>query len=623
MSSQKISTNTVLKKCRKAGINFWISARTALELKEEIEKQEDKKITEEDLNNRIHQVLKKYNEEAAERFRSYHSISVRTSDGKLQSFDKSKITDSLLKETRVPRTVAKEISEEVSEDIRRLQLHNISSALIREMVNTKLLQRRHIDEKRQYTRIGLPIHDAKQMIIQEKTNNPMQLQEKFAERILEEYTLTKTLPRKLSQEHLKGKIHIHSLSGFITAPEAIENNLYSLYREGLNIPGIVKTGPAKKPEVAASHAARALLTSSQYTSLGVSIDSFNYYMAPHLEEQEPKQIEQTAQTFLYELNQLSSGTTTITVNLDTKTPESLKEKKAVKKGEKTDSTYKEYEKEAKQFLKKFLKVYKKGDYDDNPFKTPRISIKHHGNIEKETQMNKEELEEIPRPLYLLKQGNQHNEKEKTTLNGQTLTQKHLQRGMIQTISLNLPSYPANKEQDLYKQIKKRINTATQITEKKIQNLSKRKKKLLFLEENQIDLEKLPLHVSIYGLIQTAQQITGKNTLDQSVIHQAKKITREIKKQAQKKQIDIKISQKTNQNTLNRFTEEKTAGKNEENLLQLSRKQHKNLTELQRYLNGGTFLESNTMEPLKLGYQNIKLVKNKGEKTKDTQKTQNQ
>lgn len=616
MSSQKISTNTILKKCRKAGINFWISARTALELKEKYKQEEGKEITEEQLNNEIHQTLKKYNEEAAERFRSYHSISVRTSDGKLQSFDKSKITDSLLKETRVPRTVAKEISEEVSEDIRRLQLHNISSALIREMVNTKLLQKRHIDEKRQYTRIGLPIHDAKQMIIEEKTNNPMQLQEKFAERILEEYTLTKALPRELSQEHLKGKIHIHSLSGFITAPEAIENNLYNLYKEGLNIPGIVKTGPAKKPEVAASHAARTLLTSSQYTSQGVSIDSFNYYIAPYLEEQNPKQIEQTAQTFLYELNQLSSGTTTVTVNLDTKTPESLKEKEVVKRGEKTGSKYKEYEEEARRFLEKFLKVYKEGDYDNEPFKTPRIGIKHHGDIEKETQMNREEIEQTPRPLYLLKQGNQHNGKEKTTLNGQTLTKKHQQRGIIQTISLNLPEYLGKSEKDLYKQIKRRINTATQITEKKIANISARKKKLLFLEENQINPEKLPLHISIYGLIQTAQQITEENSLNQSVIHQAKKITREIKKQAQKKPIDIKISQKTDQNTLRRFTEGKTTEEDEKNLLKLSNKQHKNLTEIQRYLNGGTFLETNTTEPLKLGYQNIKLIKNREKESKE-------
>ncbi len=604
--SQKISTNTVLKKCQKAGINFWLSAKAAIDLEEKLEEKEGKKeeikISEEELNREIHSTLEKYNKEAAERFRSYHSISVRTTDGELQPFDKNKIIDSLLKETKVPRRTAKEISDEISEDIRRLQLHNISSSLIREMVNTKLLQRRQIEEKRQYTRIGIPIHDAKQIITKEKTTNPVQIQEKFSNKILEEYTLNQSLPKELSQEHLKGKIYIHSLSGFITSPESIENDLYKLYKEGLNIPGIVETGPAKKPEVAASHAARNLLTSSQYTSEGVSINSFNFYIAPYLEEKNLEQIEQVAQTFLYELNQLSSGTKNITVNLDTNIPHHLKEKEAVKKGEKLGIEYKEYKEEAEKFLKEFIKVYKEGDYQGNRFKTPKLSIKYREDPEEKIG----NLEEIPGPLYLVKQEEKNSRKEKATLEQQTLTNRHKKRGIIQTVSLNLPSYPTEKESRLYREIRKQVNTVEQIIKKKKENLSSRKEELQFLEENHTNPEKLPGHISIYGLIRTAKNILGEkehSTLNSSTIHQSKKIIREIKKQINKKEVEMKISQKPNQKTTERFKKE------EKTLLRLSKDPRKELNEIKKYLNGGTFLETDNKNLLKQGHNDIKLTTN--------------
>jgi len=292
--------------------------------------------------------------------------------------------------------------------------------------------------------------------------------------------------------------------------------------------------------------------------------------------------------------------------LDTKTPKSLKERKTVKKGKKNDSVYKDYEEEAKQFLNKFLKVYEKGDYKGKYFKVPEIAIKYQKNLKEELESDLN-LEETNKPIYLVKQGNSKTKNEKTVTNGQLITSKHEERGIMQTISLNLLSYSKENENIFYKDLRKQMGIVEQIIEKKKQNMLLRKDKLRFIKENDLNPEKLKCHLSLYGLIETAKEITGVKKINPSIVHQAKKIIREIKRESNKKGLNVFLSQKKDHETIEKFIEGKKTEEKIKKILQLSENSNEDLVEIQRYLKGGSFLESKTMRPLKSGYLYIKLI----------------
>lgn len=572
-----VSPNTVLERCERAGIDFWTSAKASLDLKDELENS----MAQKEINNKIYNSLKKYNEESAERFRNYHSIEVRTTDGDLQTFEKDKIVQSLLRETQVPRTVAKEIAEQVSEDVRRLELRNISSSLVREMVNAKLLEKRHIEEKRNYTRIGLPIYDTKRIIESKNLSSPAEVNREFSSRVTKEYTLTKALPRELSQEHLKGNLHIHNIGGFITSPISIENRLRPFFKNGLTIPGLIQTGPAKNPEVAASHAARILTTSEEYSSGGVALDSFNTYISPYLEGLNQKEIQQVAQTFLYELNQGRASQGTFFINLDVETPESLKEEKAVMGGEETGSTYGDYQEEARRFMDIFLQTYQKGDYKGNKFKWPEVCIKHRGDLE--------DLERFPRPCYFINGG-----LKERIAHGEVLGKN--EKGVMQTISLNLPQYLSEEDKKFKEKVKEETKIAKEIMKTKKRGIERKKEKLLpFLEkkvngERYIKTEELSYHISLLGLIKTAKKIAERRGTENTE-RELKKIIRRVKKEAEDDEIDIHLSQKPNRKALKRFRDSES-----DKSLQLTEENKDLMGSVQKHLNGGAFLE-NTDESL--------------------------
>lgn len=585
-----VSPNKVLEKCRRAGIRFWTGSKAALELKEDL----NESMTDKEMNKKIYNTLKKHNKEAAIRFRNYHSIEVRTSDGKLQPFNKEKITQSLLRETKVPITVAKEIAEEVSEDVRKLQLQSISSSLVREMVNAKLLEKRQIDEKRNYSRIGLPIHDTKNIIEGNNLSSPSQLQKKFSSRVLTEYTLTKVLPKELSQEHLKGNLYIHDIEGFITSPISIQNNLKFFFEHGLEIPNTVTTGPAKNPEVAGSHAARVLLTSKKYASGGTGLDAFNTYISPYLEGLDKNELKQVAQTFLYELNQISTQSNSFTINLDEGVPDRLKDEKAVVKGEKTDIPYKEYEEEALEFTKTLLKTYKEGDYTGKTFKWPEICLNY-----SKKEIN---LEKCPRPIYLIKR-----KPEQSMVYEELLNED--KKGIMQTISLNLLNY-LNKDKEKFKEkLKEEIEVAKKIMKEKKKNIEKKQNKILpFLKRKEgkqryVKTEDLAYNISLTGLIKAAQILENEEKPNKKVKKQAKKMLKEIKKQKKDTEIDICLSQKPSKKTLNRFKESGIR----ENAFYLTKEQGETTKDIQKHLKGGAFLETKDESLINQSYTTIKLL----------------
>ncbi|MFH0986717.1 MAG: anaerobic ribonucleoside-triphosphate reductase, partial [Candidatus Micrarchaeota archaeon] len=271
----RVSANFVIKKCEEAGVSFWTASETAVKMRD-FEFAGERELVKE-----IGETLRGINVPEAEQFDSYHSIEVRTSKNVLEGFDKNRIADSLVKETGIPKTIAQDIAREVELDIRRLQLKNISAALIREMASTALLQKRLADAKLKYTRVGLPVYDIRGIIKRQNIASPEELDLFLGKKMLEEYTLMRVLPEDVSTAYLDSDIFIHDIEHFSSCPTAYSADFRTVLKQGFEIPGFVKTGPAKKADVAASHAVRLLKAGKRFSGRGTGIDSFNFLMAPY------------------------------------------------------------------------------------------------------------------------------------------------------------------------------------------------------------------------------------------------------------------------------------------------------------------------------------------------------
>ncbi len=518
------SPNIVIEKCEQAGLSFWTASKIALELKDRLQK----RMSEDDINLQIANALRNVDADSAFQFESYHSIKVRTSKNVLEAFDRSKITNSLVKETRIPRPVAEEISEEVETDIRRLQLRNVSTPLIREMVNTTLIQKRLEDVKMQYTRIGIPVYDIKETIEREKQVSPYDMNQHFGNTILEEYTLTRVLPHTISDAYLNSDIFIHGLEQFITSPMTLQNDLRVFLKNGIFIEDLQRTGPAKKAEVAATHAVRVLSTSRKYVGKGVSADFFNIFMAPYVRRMNRKDIEQICQAFLYELNKNYFTDHSFVVNFDMEIPDFLKDADAIGPGGKISGTYSDYADEAEKFLKIFIETMQKGDYSGTPFRLPEISFKSY------KKSNLKLLEDLKQPYYLINQ----TDKNQSIVYTHALTSRDesgLRTGIAQSVSINLPKFTrvAKDEKSFYSILEHYLNLSRDIALVKKDMVKKRlykTKSLSFLsqffdDQEYIKFDDFNYLISFVGLPQASQLFLGKKEYDKDCANFTERIVR--------------------------------------------------------------------------------------------------
>ncbi len=539
-----ISPNVIIKKCKQAGVSFWAASEAAVKLKDEVNK-----LNEKQLLKKITEALKEIDEEQASQFEDYHSIKVRTSQNVIEHFNRKRITDSLVKETRMPKAVAEQIAQEVEMDIRRFQLKDISSSLIREVVNATLLQKKLFNAKVNYSRIGLPVYDIKKITDNRMEKNPSLMNYHFGNKMMEEYTLAKIMPKKIKEAHLNSDIYIHSLSDFITKPESIQNNLRYFLKNGFSLSEVITTGPAKKPTVAVLHAARALLTSKDYASKGVGFDFFNILIAPYLKNRTVKEIKQTAQTFLYEINRRYYSDNAFVINLQEEIPSFLKDEPAISSGGKEEGVYADYKEEASKFMKIFLEVMEKGDYSGTRFKWPVVAIKHAkavGNLK------------IQRGTYLIKQDS----KNKSLVYNSIIENKLQTNGVLQSVSINLPKIAklVKNEEEFYEKLENQINLFKKIIVIKKEELQEKMKTATysFLSKNDyLKISDLQNNLFLVGLPQAAMILNDANSFKKEELKQAISISRfcgKVTRQMNKKEsLNIKLGEGKEVNALTRFT----------------------------------------------------------------------
>jgi len=166
-------------------------------------------------------------------------MNVRTSHDSIEEFNSQKIIQSLVREGSLPLELAQKITEEVENRIYKYQTAYLTGSLIRELVNSVLLEHGHEEYRHKLARVGLPTFEVQEMITNtENVDNGIEgLLFKTGQIVFAEHLLTSTLPKDIADAHLAGDLHITNLGLWSILPDAVFINVKTLIEDGIDLKG--------------------------------------------------------------------------------------------------------------------------------------------------------------------------------------------------------------------------------------------------------------------------------------------------------------------------------------------------------------------------------------------------
>ena len=164
---------------------------------------------------------------------------VRTSHESIEEFNSHKIIQSLVREGSLPLELAQKITEEVENRIYKYQTTYLTGSLIREMVNSVLLEHGHEEYRNKLARLGLPVFEVQEMLsnVDSVDNGAEGLLYKTGQVVFAEHLLTNTLPKDVADSHLSGDLHISNPGVWSLLPDTLFVNIKELIEDGIDLGG--------------------------------------------------------------------------------------------------------------------------------------------------------------------------------------------------------------------------------------------------------------------------------------------------------------------------------------------------------------------------------------------------
>jgi ribonucleoside-triphosphate reductase (formate) len=164
---------------------------------------------------------------------------VRTSRHSIEEFNSNRITQSLVREANMPLEQAHKITEEVENKVYKFQTVYLTSSLIRETVNSILIEHGYEEFRSKLARLGIPGSDISDMF-----NNPL-YSRNGVEGILSETSLAvfsenllfNTLPKDITDMHLAGELNISNTGLWNLMPDTVFVDTRNIIENGLNFKG--------------------------------------------------------------------------------------------------------------------------------------------------------------------------------------------------------------------------------------------------------------------------------------------------------------------------------------------------------------------------------------------------
>ena len=297
---------------------------------------------------------------------------VRTSHSTLEEFDANKIANSLIKEAKMPPDQAKRIAKETEKLIQKSKIKYLTSPLIREVVNTILIEKGQEEYRHKLTRLGMPVHEVTALTESKNAQSATSILKKAGKRTFSEYTLLNIFPRDIADAHASGALHINNLGTWLLKPQEVMHDIRFFLQYGIKSTNPLQTStkPPKTFEQALASIFNALLHSNEEIDEMQTCDHFNTFLAPFLNETEFERVKDALRLFFQSLNQHTKST----FGLDIEIPKFLVSKTAVLPEGKTNGEYGDYVEETNRLASVVFDVLHEIS-DPKPFLDPRIILR--------------------------------------------------------------------------------------------------------------------------------------------------------------------------------------------------------------------------------------------------------
>ena len=233
------------------------------------------------------------------------TLFIRTSGEEIAPWNRQRIVDALLREADIDYLLAAEISKDVEKQIVASGIGLLTTSLVRELVNAKLIEHGLEKERRLHGRLGFPLYDVRQLILHQNKENantphsPEGTNLLFAEGIKKEFSLHDVFSMDVGEAHIAGDLHIHGL-GYVDRPYSCCQSLEYLKLFGLKLPHAINSAkPAKHAEVLLAHMVRFSAVLQGHFTGTISWDALNISFAPYLQDKTDKEVRQFAQMLVY------------------------------------------------------------------------------------------------------------------------------------------------------------------------------------------------------------------------------------------------------------------------------------------------------------------------------------
>ncbi len=480
-----------------------------------------------------------FTEDIQQQYLQRKKIFVRTSRLAMEEFDRNKIVEALVKEANVPIFQAQKIARETEKRLLEFKTKYLTAPLIREMVNAILVEKGLEEYRHKLTRLGLPVHDVNQLIDSTGTRSQgaEAIHKAAADAVMEEYTLLNVLPRDIADAHLSGGLHLKHLGTWVLKPDQFMHDLRFFLQRGLSRGGINLQEPyyfpPKSLEAALITASNILRISATETSGEQTLDFFNIFFAPFIQNLSEERIREGLRLFVSNLNQpLANGSLVwSSLGLEFLVPDFLKEAEAIGPEGKTVGCYEDFVEESRRLASLILEVMFEDD-EHKPVFNPRLIIKIRPEVLKDPEcasllFDSHKLAAETGIPYFANLSPKEQKVASYTSTGFRLASDWkedweldtLQTGSVDSVIINLPRvmYEAGgKETTFFNLLDEQLEMALRALEIKYRTIKQRAREHLFpflMQKADGDqyfrLENATRLVSFVGLNETIQAFFGK------------------------------------------------------------------------------------------------------------------
>ena len=152
---------------------------------------------------------------------------VRTTHNSIEEFNSHKIIQSIVREAGMPLEQAQKITEEVENKIYKFQAAYLTSSLVRETVNSVLIEHGYEEYRSRMTRLGMPSSDLLDLINNAEgiANGIEGIINNVSMSVFSEHLLFNSLPKDISDMHLGGELNISNPGAWGIVPDVAFLNI--------------------------------------------------------------------------------------------------------------------------------------------------------------------------------------------------------------------------------------------------------------------------------------------------------------------------------------------------------------------------------------------------------------